>query len=190
MQTLTVVNSMLATMGEAPLASLEEPHAFKGAALAYLDRENRIIQARGWWFNIEELTLQPMLNGRISLANDIVAVRTSDPKIVQRGQYLYNLDGGTDIFTESKDVLAIRVVPFENLPEVMSDYIGWCAAHVFQLNYDGDSARTRELEQLKANAYVAVRADDIRNKRVNMILSNPRLAIMHSRRNRIPRNNG
>ena len=181
---------MLATMGEAPLASLEEPHTFKGAALTYLDRANRTTQARGWWFNTEDLTLQPMLNGRINLANDIVAVRTSDPKIVQRGQYLYNLDGGTDIFTSSVDVTAIRVVPFENLPEVMSDYIGWCAAHTFQLNYDGDSTRTRELEGLKAASYVAARADDIRNKRINMIQSNPRLAVMHARRNMIPRNLG
>lgn len=187
MQTLTVVNSMLATMGEAPLASLEEPHTFKGAALTFLDRNSKVTQARGWWFNMESLTLSPMLNKRILLANDIIGIRTSDSKIVQRGQYLYNLNGGTDQFDAAVKLIAIRNIPFESLSETVSDYIGWKAAHQFQLDYDGDSTRTRELEKLRDEAYIVVRADDIRNKQVNMIESNTRLSVLRARNQAIPR---
>lgn len=187
MQTLEVVNQMLGTMGESPLASLEEPHEFKGAAVNLLEKENRILQSRGWWFNMECMTVAPMVNGRILLAGDIIEVRTKCRTIVQRGQYLYDLKNGTDIFTKSVELTAIRVIPFANVPESASDYIGWSATLKFQVLYDGDTARTRSIEQSLGSSYTACHTIDIRNKQANMIEANPRLMQLRVRNQAIPR---
>ncbi len=175
MQVLTVLNNMLGLLGETPLASLEEPHAFKGAGLSLLDQENRIIQARGWWFNTESITLTPMLNGRISLSGDTINVRTDDRNVVQRGRYLYDVDNGTDLFTEPVCVLLIRLVPFEATPESAAAYIAACASRRFQLLYDGDSLKARDLADQEARTSAWAKVEDTRNKKANLIHSNPGL---------------
>ena len=69
--TLDVVNDCLAVMGEAPLNTISEDHAFKVAAINILNRNSRNVQARGWWFNQEvlKLTVNP-IDSRIYLPND------------------------------------------------------------------------------------------------------------------------
>jgi hypothetical protein len=175
MQVLTVLNDMLGTMGESPLASLEEPHEFKGAGLSKLDQESRLCQARGWWFNMETITLQPMVNGRIALSGDTISVRTGDSTITQRGRYLYDLKNGTDIFTQSVTVVLIRLIPFEDLPESIAGYIAAKAIMYFQNLYDADSTKMRELKEQAARARADANQEDIRNKKANLILSNPNL---------------
>lgn len=187
MQSLTIVNRCLATVGEKALASLEEPHAFKGDALTILSEENKAVQATGWWFNTEAQTLAPMLNGRIALAGDTISVRTKDPNIVQRGQYLYDSLNGTDLFEDSVEVLLIRLVPFEDLPETVAEYIGWSTAFNFQFNIDGDQLRSQQLEKKTMQARASAKSDDIRNKHVNVIWSNPRLLILKVRNQQIRR---
>lgn len=175
MQQLTVINDMIGLLGESRLASLEEPHEFKGSGLALLDEENRTCQARGWWFNSEKITLSPMLNGRISLSGDTINVRTTTNKVTQRGRYLYDLENGTDIFTSPVDIKLIRLIPFESLPESAAAYIAAKAISRFQLLYDGDSLKQRVCYDREKTTGEAVNTEDIRNKRANMIFSNPRL---------------
>jgi hypothetical protein len=175
MQILTVVNNMIGLLGETPLASIEEPHQFKGAGLSLLDQENRATQARGWWFNVETTTLSPMLNGRISLAGDVINVRTESRLIVQRGRYLYDLDNGTDIFESPVDVSLIRLVPFEQMPESAAAYVAACATKRFQLLYDGDSLKSRELSDDKATTSAYLQAENTRNGKANLIHSNASL---------------
>lgn len=176
MQTLTVVNQMLATLGETPLNSLEEPHTFRGACLSTLDSESNRIQSKGWWFNMEKTTLTPMVNGRIVLGNDIVAVRTPDQRIVQRGRYLYDLERGDYTFDSEVTLTQIRRVAFDELPESAAAYIAALAVLRFQSNYDSDTQKRRELEQHVADALVWINSDHTRNRRTNFITSNPRLA--------------
>jgi len=187
MQTLTVVNRCLATLGEKALASLEEPHPFKGDALSCLSNKNKAIQARGWWFNQETLTLNPMVNGRIALAGDFINVRTYDPNIVERNHYLYDSLNGTDIFTNSVKVQVIRLIPFDALPELAASYISAAAVLAFQVDFDGDSTRFQQLTKEESEARIMVTKDDIRNKQVNMIASNPRLVMLQARNRQIRR---
>ena len=176
MQVLSVINRMLGSMGEDSLASLEDPHQFKGDGIAMLDLESRSIQARGWWFNEEAITLTPMLNGKIILPGDLISVRTPTANVVQRGQYLYNLDGGTNIFTEAVDVKVVRLVKFDELPETAAAYISACAVRKFQMMYDADRDRTQALAADESRAYAAANTEDTRNRRGNLLLSNTRLA--------------
>lgn len=175
MQIIDVVNRMLGTMGEAPLNSLEDTHQLRGACLSTLNRENNRIQAKGWWFNKEDITLTPMVDGRIPIPGDAISVRTQSKKHVQRGRYLYNLDGGTVYFTESVYAMVIRLVKFEELPETAAAYIAVCAVKQFQIAYDGDTTKLQILVNEERVALSEVSRDDTRNSKTNLITSNPRL---------------
>ena len=185
MQTLDVVNEMLGTQGFRPLASLTEPHAFRGAAQSTLTRVNRAIQAKGWWFNREPLTLQPSaVDSAIYLPGDTINVRHALAKYVQRGGRLYNTELGDYTFEASVDVILIRLIPFEDLPELAATHISATAVLEYQLNYDGDTAKTRKLEDRidkdGKGTLADLQSEEIRSSRVNLINSNARLQQLKS----------
>lgn len=176
MQILTVVNRCLATMGEAPLTSLTDSHAFLGAAQDTLDRVNRSIQAETWWFNLEKLELTPSpIDASLYLPSDTLEVRTGNQDYVQRGDRIYNLDGGTYEFDKPMTVQIVRLVDFEELPEVAATFIGTSAVLDFQVNYDGDSTRMRELNKQLEQAMIPMTATQTRNRITNLIDNNVRL---------------
>jgi hypothetical protein len=179
---LTVINSMLGTMGEAPLNAIDDPHPYRGACVSILNTADRELQARGWWFNREALTLQPgALDSSIYLPGDTINVRTPCRNYVQRYRRLYNLDGGTYTFTENVDVTLIRLVPFEHSPELYAGYAAAEAVLRFQKRYDGDSTKTRQLLEEVREARIAANAEETTQAQANLIDSNPRLAYIKSR---------
>lgn len=177
---LGVVNDCLATMGEAPLNTLQEEHTYKAGALSILTYENRRVQATGWWFNMENAKLTTNLDGRIYLPSDTlsVAVMGQRPNIVQRGRVLRDLSKGTDIFAEGTTVDArlIREVPFESVPITAASYIAALAVLRFQSSYDGDSTKTRMLLAGIPDLLNDAKQEHIRNRRYNVLEGNPRLS--------------
>jgi len=181
MLVLTVINNMLGTMGEAPLNAIDDPHPYRAACVSILNTVNREFQARGWWFNREELTIEPgALDGGLYLPGDAISVRTEDRNIVQRYRRLYNLDGGTYVFTESQDVVILRLVPFEHTPELYAGYAAAEATLRFQKRYDGDSQKTRDLEKELKDARVAAMSEETTQVKANFIDSNQRLSYIKS----------
>lgn len=176
MLTLTVVNLMLGTMGEKPLNSLTDTHAMLAACTSGLDEANRRIQAEGWWFNMELITLTPsLIDGSLNLANDVLEVHTSKANYVKRGTRVYNLDGGTYVFTIPEKVEVLRLVPFDSIPEVAASYIAMVAIRKFQTDYDGDTAKTRDIEKEVERTQMECNAEHTRCRKVNLLDSNSRL---------------
>lgn len=177
MQSLDVVNMMLGTQGENPLASLEDTHPMLATCLEVLDRNMRRIEADGWWYNMEELSLIPNpADSSIYLPNDTLEVRTGKYNVIARGNRVYNLTGGTYVFTVPKlDVILIRLVAFEDLPEIAAQYIGTCAVVEYQMEYDGDSTKTRQLMAMMTKQEIDMNSAHTRNRKVNLIVSNARL---------------
>lgn len=188
MKTLDVLNECLGTMGERPLNSIVDPHSFRGAVLATLDRLSRQVQAAGWWFNREPISLAPSaLDSGIYLPGDTLEVRvyreafTNKPtrQVVLRGNRLYDLDKGSYTFTEPVDVEIVRLIPFEQLPEIAAAHIGTMALWAYQTSYDGDQAKSREIKDRIYNASTgtlqAINSIETRQRQVNMIESNVRL---------------
>lgn len=186
MNTLDVINECLGTMGESPLSTLEDPHAYRGAALATLANLNRQIQAKGWWFNRETLTLSPSsLDSTIYLPGDFVSVRVprtvegaATRQIVQRGRRLYDTSNGTYEFSSAVYVEVVRLVTFEDLPEVAAQHIAALTVLQFQSKYDGDTAKRRELMERIGGphgTHAAINTEETRDQQVNLIESNGRL---------------
>lgn len=177
MQILSVVNLMLGTMGEKPLNALTDSHAMLSAALGKLDELNRSIQSDGWWFNMEDLTLTPsVIDSAIYLPNDCLEVRTPLFNLVKRGNRIYNLHGGTYAFTSNLDVEMIREVEFEDLPEIAATYISARAVMAFQVDYDGDTAKGRQLAENVRVGFIGINTAHTRNRRSNFLKTNTRLA--------------
>lgn len=176
MLTLTVINSCLGTMGEAPLNAIDDPHPYRAACVSILNTVNREFQARGWWFNRERMTLQPgALDSCIYLPGDTIGVRTENRNYVQRYRRLYNLDGGTYVFDTEQDVELLRLVPFEETPELYAAYVAAETIQRFQKRYDGDSQKSRELRDELQEARIAANAEETRQVKANLIESNVRL---------------
>ena len=186
--TLDVVNECLGTMGEAPLNTLVEPHEFRGAALRKLAEANTRLQARGWWFNRESLTLTPApVTGHAVLGTDILKwqsgtrspdiLQRSQPKpwLVQRGTRLYDTRTGTYEITETVTGEVTREIPFDTLPAVMQAYVKAEAVLRFQSNFDADNSKRQELTSEWQISRADAVAEDVRQSGVNFINSNPRL---------------
>lgn len=190
MERLDVVNEMLGTMGESPLNSLTDPHTFLGAALQMLNKNDATIQARGWWFNTEDLTLPPStIDSAIYLPGDTISVNVyringvATRNVVQRGDRLYNTTGGTYVFTEPVRVSLKRRVDFEEIPETAAQYIASKAVLQFQSLYDGDTAKSRELASRISGpdgTFQAIQREHTRESQANLLQSNTRLQRLKS----------
>lgn len=176
MDTLTVVNKMLGTMGEVPLNSLSDSHRLLGAALEMLDSGSREVQAKSWWFNTDTITLEPSsIDGSIYLPTDTRSIRVCARGLVQRGNRLYNTDTSSYIFESSETLEIVRQIPFDLLPEAASSYIGAQAIYEFQTLYDSDSTKSRQLAEKMMNAKMELNSEETRQRKVNLITGNSRL---------------
>jgi hypothetical protein len=181
--TLEVVNGCLASMGEAPLSSLVEPHAMKGAATAALTRASKNVQEPGKWFNKELVAFEPdSVNGWITLGGDCLKfisgtpTAIAKPHLVQRGSRLYNVNTRSYVVGEGVSGYIVRLVPFEELPPVAANYIGALAVLRFQSNFDADNSKRKELDEEVARARIEFNAEHIRQVGANFINSNRTLA--------------
>ena len=181
---LTVVNRMLATLGQAPLNSLSSNSRWLGACLSALDQADAEAQSRGWWFNEETVTLQPSaIDSRIYLPGDTSSVTPQsvvDNGVVQRGGRLYDLVNGTDIFTKEIKVTLRRRIPFEELPEQAADWIAAEAIYWFQSTYDGDEGKTRRLDAARQSARMMFKAEDTNQRKANIVDSNHQVQLIRS----------
>lgn len=175
MQTLTVVNDCIGTMGEEPLALITDPHPFKSAALSILGTVDRGMQAKGWWFNTEVLKIALDVDGFINLPADTISIRTTNPDYVQRYTKLYDRANGTHVFTADQTITLLRLVPFEQTPELYGAYAAAETVLRFQKRYDGDTAKERSLQGERNAARIEANAENIRQEKVNLIEANPRL---------------
>lgn len=179
MKQLDVLNNCLGTMGEAPLNAIDDAHTYRGAILSILNTVNREYQARGWWFNRELLTIQVGgLDSAGYLPGDTINVRMTEGetrKLVQRGRRLYDVQAGSYVIDSQVKVILVRLVPFEDTPELFAAYVAAETVLRFQKRYDGDSTKTRQLNDEQVAARVAATAEEIRQVGANLITENPRL---------------
>ena len=125
---LEAINTMLSTIGEAPVSSLTGtlPNEVT-MAVATLNEVNREVQTRGWHFNTElEYPLSKNVDNKIPLATNIVRLEIIPSKYskqtydcVQRGAFLYNRQGISFVFD------------FTEIPESARRYITIRASRMF-----------------------------------------------------------
>jgi hypothetical protein len=142
---LDAVNTMLATIGEQPVNSLETASTSDVAqAVRALGEQNREVQSEGWTFNTE-IDYDLVLNDedQIVLPTTALAIEFedySDIDPVERAGKAYDRKNKT--FTIDRDLVARRLtllLNFTELPEAARHYITIKAARVFQYRVRGSS---------------------------------------------------
>lgn len=138
---LEAVNTILSTIGEAPLNTLTGSLPVDGTiAKNVLSEVAREVQSQGWHFNTHnKVTLSRNTSNKIPLPNNAVRVELNPLKypkynydIVQRDNLLYNLAKNEETFDiDFEDVTIVYLLPFNEIPEQAKRYITIRSARIF-----------------------------------------------------------
>jgi hypothetical protein len=170
---LEAINTMLSTVGEAPVNSLTGSlTADIRLAQNILNESSREVQSTGWHFNTDkEVTLLPNSLNQIELSDGVARVDLEGENIdtgydvVVRGTKLYNRKERTYTFTENKKYTVTYILDWHELPESARRYIMIRASRIYQDRLVGSeklSAFSRSDEQaalLSLRAYEMETAD-------------------------------
>lgn len=172
---LDVINDMLASLGESPVNAVDEDHPLIAAGVRMLRVSSLREQAKSWWFNLEQVTLNPDSLGSIYVPADSIRVDPTDTTLhyVQRGRRLYKPYSPSSeqkyLFTSSVTCWIVRLIPFEDLPPTAAAYISSAAQMDFQKAYDADQLKLAQIKQDKQEALITLNAEHIRNCNVNLL---------------------
>jgi len=137
---LEAVNTILSTIGEAPLSTLTGSLPVDGTtAKNILNEISREVQSAGWHFNSHyKVDLTRDSNNKVPVGTDVLRVELntkydkSSYDVVQRDSYLYNLAKNSETFDQDfTDNTIVYLLDFSKLPEQARRYITIRAARVF-----------------------------------------------------------
>ena len=137
---LEAVNTILSTIGEAPLSTLTGSLPVDGTtAKNILNEISREVQSAGWHFNTQyKVDLTRDSNNKIPVGTDVVRVELNNKydkssyDVVQRGTYLFNLAKNSETFDQDfTENTLIYLLDFDKLPEQARRYITIRSARVF-----------------------------------------------------------
>ncbi len=137
---LESVNTILSTIGEAPLSTLTGSLPVDGTtAKNILSEISREVQSAGWHFNSHyKVDLSRDSNNKIPIGTDVLRVELNNKydkssyDVVQRDSYLYNLAKNEETFEQDfEDNTLVYLLDFVKLPEQARRYITIRAARVF-----------------------------------------------------------
>ena len=166
-QELPAVNEILASVGQAPVTTLDQTNPDVAIAYDTLLNVSREVQAEGWTFNTEEYyELTPDANGEIVIANNILQIDLHDDKdnsyeSVRRSGKLYEKINHTYDWTTLTgwDKVRCDIVWFfdwVDLPRPIQDYITARSAAIVSTRIVGDPTQYQILQtkevQSRANA--------------------------------------
>jgi len=162
MTELEAVNSMLITIGEQPVSSLDNLAGLQDASIArqILSNISRAVQSKGWVFNLDlQVTYTPDSNGQIILGSNVIRidstskVRGTTKDVVERGGRLYDREKNTSIFTGDVKVDRVIVLVFDDLPEAARRYIATRSARVFHDRVVGSGELHRFFQEDEGQAW-------------------------------------
>ena len=137
---LEAVNTILSTIGEAPLSTLTGSLPVDGTtAKNILNEISREVQSAGWHFNTQyKVDLTRDTNNKVPIGTDVVRVELNNKydkssyDVVQRGSYLFNLATNINTFTQDfTENTLIYLLGFDDIPEQVRRYITIRSARVF-----------------------------------------------------------
>ena len=154
-QELPAVNEILASVGQAPVTTLDQTNPDVAIAYDTLTNVSREVQAEGWTFNTEEFyELTPDGNGEIVIANNILQLDLHDEKdnqyeTVRRNGKLYDKVNHTYDWSTWDKVACDIVWLFDwvDLPRPIQDYIVARSAAIVSSRIVGDAQQYQILSQ-------------------------------------------
>ena len=132
---LSAVNSILGSIGQSPVTSLDFTNPEVSFIHNLLREVNVDVQNEGWSFNTEyHVTYSPDTNGYFVIPPNVIRfdvhdnqnIKTTD--VVKRNGRLYDKYNHTDVFTSDLDLDVVTLYEFSDLPSAFQRYITYRAA--------------------------------------------------------------
>jgi len=132
---LSAVNSILGSIGQSPVTSLDFTNPEISFIHNLLREVNVDVQNEGWSFNTEyHVTYSPDTNGYFVIPPNVIRfdvhdnqnIKTTD--VVKRNGRLYDKYNHTDVFTGDLNLDVVTLYEFNDLPSVFQRYITYRAA--------------------------------------------------------------
>lgn len=169
---LDCVNSILGSIGEAPVSSIDLGNLDVANADRAIDEATRELLSVGWYFNREVRELTPTGTGEYQLPLDTYsAIPTGyqNSKFVQRGNRLYNVEDST--YTGNTDKLEVTLIiplDFDDLPQSARQVITHAATVDFAENIIGNVDLAQSARVKYQNALSLLRRDEARQERYHI----------------------
>lgn len=173
MTELEAVNTMLASIGQAPVNTLEVA-GIKDVSIArmHLHNVSREVQSKGWHFNTDVgVTLPLNQAGEALIPTNTLRVDVTDFRkdFVERQGKLWDRENLTFELEEAPEVTIVYFFDFEELPQAARNYIATRAARLFQTNVIGSRILFEYTAQHEAEAYANLRRAENKTKDANML---------------------
>ena len=170
---LEAVNTMLSTIGEAPVNNLDSGLVDAETAETILKNVSRDVQSHGWNFNSEpDYTVAADTSGNVILPTEIVRAdlaqsetkfRSSKNEYIQRGNKMYDKVNHTYNIGKALKLDVVVLLTFDLLPEIARRYITIKASRIFQERVVGSetlSTMNRNDEQQAWFAFQEMEGDN------------------------------
>jgi len=171
------VNYLLLTIGEHPVNTLEKNRSsYVDQAQQMIHRTSRQVQSRGLYCNSEEnykMSLSPVDYGNyvIEVPENILKIDASNDnkEVVRRGDRLYDKENHTFYFEEGIECDIVWFLEFEDLPQVVRDYITIKASRIYQSKIVGSEALYQFSMREEQQAYLRLKTEEIDTGDYNML---------------------
>ena len=127
---LSAVNSILGSIGQAPITTLNFTNPEISFIYNILNEVTKDVLNEGWHFNTEHgIKVSPDANGNIVIPSNYLRYDYSDGQadrqidLVKRNGKLYDLVSHTDVFTAEMKLDVVYLYGFEDIPSVFQRYI-------------------------------------------------------------------
>lgn len=169
---LNVVNSCLATMGEAPITDLNIQHPYVTAALDKLRDANLLVASMSLWFSERLIYVEPDpetgdLGDQLPCGTVQVFTVDSVPLRLQDNT-LVNIDTEETVLARTRVRVRLELA-FRDLPLLAQQYVRDLAVEDFQADFDGDADKGRKLKTKRERSYALMNAEHIRVQKVNLL---------------------
>ena len=152
---LQAVNEILASVGQAPVTTLDQTNPDVAIAYDTLLQVSREVQAEGWTFNKEfGYPFTPDNNNQILIPDNVLQLDLTpdyrDRDVVRRSGKLYDRTAHSYTFTEQVNCDVVWLFDWVDLPVPIKDYIVARAASIVSTRIVGDSTQYQMLQQREA----------------------------------------
>lgn len=173
MAELDAVNEMLAAIGEPPVTTLdEELNSDVANARRILNRVNRLVQTKGWTFNIfEGLTIVgDQTTGLIQFKPTYLSLMGAGgtSTYTNRGGWVFDRVAQTDILFSIQANL-IELKDYDEMPACFRQWIVTKAARQFNSRFFGAPEVDGVLQQEEADAYQTCQEYEMDYGKFNML---------------------
>jgi hypothetical protein len=167
---LDVLNHVLSVVGETPVSNPDSQHPTAQTATNTINRVNKRMQLRGWWFNRDlNLILSPNLAGEIILPSTTIKVDPVDSRsrLVWRGNRLYDPINHTFVIGTTVPVNIVTLLNIDDLPDAAVQYLSDKSAYDFYVNDDGDELKAKLLLMEVQSSWAALTSQQMQMSNVN-----------------------